>query len=233
MYPYPLQILGDLGVVCTCTGGEALLFHFAALRRTEQPQRFGSTPDSPPQDPGITMAPKKTTAAEPMTADGDSAGTQNNHASHETFANAFLASMAQTNPAQQAAWGLDIMKVPEAECCTCDFFGYLSTFSVDTYIIPAGIRHGGNHLEWGTAEGYWNGVMQLLRKRFLNSDRPETIVRAHAHCLRIRAHTDASPAACRTSHVACCPSPSPIGPIGPIGPIAHRPSPIAHRPCMP
>ena len=29
----------------------------------------------------------------------------------------------------------------------CDFFGYLSTFAVSTYIIPAGCRNGGSHPE--------------------------------------------------------------------------------------
>ncbi len=116
-----------------------------------------------PKEPAMVMEPLE--PLEPMQTKGSAANTLKATANHIEFGNGFLEYAAQANEGLGAKWGTDILNVPEAEICTEYFFEMLATYLTTTYKIPDGSRNHGLCLSSGTAEVYFNALLNMTRER--------------------------------------------------------------------
>ena len=100
-----------------------------------------------------------------MQTAGNAVNTLKAAANHLEFGNGFLEYAGQANEGLSARWGADFTKVPEAELCTEYFFEMLATYLTTVYIIPDGARNQGSRLSSGTAEVYFNALLNMTRER--------------------------------------------------------------------
>ena len=127
-----------------------------------------------------SRSPRKAAAAPEPSAPMEPAGASKEwtaaKANHTRIGNCFLESMKESNPQEASKWGDDWEQVAEEHVTTRDFFGHGATYLATTYIIPAGHRNAGQKLDQSSAEGVWPAWIQAAKKRFIASQRPETLM---------------------------------------------------------
>lgn len=135
---------------------------------------------------------------EPMIAKGNADNTVKAQANHLKIGNQFLEHAGAVNEGLSARLGVDFMKVPETEAMTEYFWGMLATYLATVYVSPPGTTNANQHLGSGTAEIYFNGLLNMTRERLRLSTLPQTKV-----CARARTMACACSCSCTTSPRAC------------------------------
>ena len=140
----------------------------------------------PPRKPrGHEASSSKATTE--LTADGDSPSWCQSQANQVRVGNMFLAHTASTSKELSAKWGLKWEEIPEEHACTTELFGHLASYLISVYRIDksSSIRPG-QLVGKKTGVALWSGLLNLSKKRFSHSQRPQTKVScaAREHALR-------------------------------------------------
>ena len=122
---------------------------------------------SSPAKPMAPMAPSKASKGR---------GWEAAKANHLAKGNAMLEHANESNPDLSVVWGGDWEKVPENCINETTIYEYLGTFLASVYVIAAGHRNGGEHLDQETAEKIWSGILDHDKKRLKQSKNPKTKV---------------------------------------------------------
>ena len=133
-------------------------------------------------------------AMEPMQAGGSSKGWRRRQAK-DAFVdkgNLFLQHLASSNPELAAKYGSEWGAVPEEHAASHELHEMTATFICKVYLIPAGSRNAGQHLDQNTAEGVWSGLLQSIKKRLAKSERRETKVPCAHSAHVLHAHSPAA-----------------------------------------
>lgn len=117
-----------------------------------------------------------------MVAGGQATSTVRGHANQITIFNEFLAYIATEDEDLSRRWGADWSQVPEHELAQQEIWGYMATYLVEVYVIPAGSKNAGQHPDIGTAHGYWGGLIDQARTRTSSSEAPAVKVCALHTC---------------------------------------------------
>ena len=130
-------------------------------------------------------APRKAARANPhapapirrVNPAGDSVGWEAQKENHSKLGDSFLTHVEANDSELSEKWGLVWDEVPEEYACDEDIHAVAAGYLADHHLQADGAGKG-QLLHYNTAGAYWGGMVQTVHKRFSDSQRPQTQVRA-------------------------------------------------------
>ena len=150
-----------------------------------------------PKSNGPARAAKAAGPMAPMQAGGDSESWAGAKENQRTIFKQFLTHSA-TPSELRLKWGDSLEGLPEEDACSPDIYAYFATFIESVYLIPAGRKNAGKHLEVKSAVAVWSGIINQTQAIWSHKCSPEHKVRpapAHSNQTPLRAHAILRPPA--------------------------------------
>ena len=121
--------------------------------------------------------PPGATGVRRVAAQGDSINWEKAKVSHSAVGDAFLKWLVDADPELSEKWGMVWDEVAEVHARDVDLHAVAAGYLCGVHPQAAGPNIG-KLLHYSTAEAYWGGMVQTVYRRFSNSERKETKVRA-------------------------------------------------------